>query len=190
MEVKNKDSSFQVPSSFDDINLGLLVHVLKRGIIPLILLIVFFSVCAHFYIKYTPKKYASSAIIITQSQKTESLLDIKPELVISNIEREIEFLKSIPFLTKIVDTTDLQTEYFEKSKLNIYNTELYKACPYSVNIEFKDNILYGTRFYVHPISKNRHELKYEINGNTLIDIVSINEKYSNKYFSIIISKRQ
>ena len=38
MEVKNKDSSFQVPSSFDDINLGLLVHVLKRGIIPLILL--------------------------------------------------------------------------------------------------------------------------------------------------------
>lgn len=105
---------------------------------------VVFILLAYFVNKYSPKEYEVNASIISVQNETSSILTSSNELFTgldalsqnSNIENEINNLKSFARISSTISKLNLETGYFtEKDKLFKETEELYKKSPFTVNVD-------------------------------------------------------
>ena len=129
MENKALTAEAQAPSSpVDDFSLGLLLYILNKSIIWLILIIIISVSLAVIYLRYTPRIYSASTTLILKQQKTSQILGVKTVLDnqdITDVNREIQLIKSNLFAEKVVNNLPLQIGYFKEGKTKFVNTELY-----------------------------------------------------------------
>lgn len=98
------------------------------------------AACSFIYLRYQNPVYRTNAkVIIKDERRSSSTVDINmfndlgSFVSSTNVENEIEVLKSLSLKGKIVDSLNLQIGYFREGRVK--RTELYKASPIEVIID-------------------------------------------------------
>jgi tyrosine-protein kinase Etk/Wzc len=90
---------------------------------------------AYLYLRYTTPIYRVTGTLSFKQEeqrgggKFEDIFNAKN---VSDIQSEIEILKSQALMEKVVDSVNLQTNYFAVGKIKTLN--IYTACPFRLNI--------------------------------------------------------
>lgn len=169
MENKALTAEPQASSSpVDDFNLGLLLYILNKSIIWIILIIIISISLSVIYLRYTPRIYQASTTLILKQQKTAQILGVKTVLDnqdITDINREIQLIKSNLFAEKVVDNLPLQIGYFKEGKTKFVTTELYNSAPFEVKGGYKSDDILNVPVYIKFLDKGKVYVSYNISGH-------------------------
>ena len=169
MENKALTAETQAPSSpVDDFSLGLLLYILNKSIIWLILIVIISVSLSVIYLRYTPRIYQASTTLILKQQKTAQLLGVKTILDnqdITDVNREIQLIKSNLFAGKIIDNLPLQIGYFKEGKTKFVQTELYTSSPFQVEGTYKNEELLNLPIYVKFLGNGKVYVSFSLNGH-------------------------
>jgi len=131
--------------------------------LPLFVLSVAFALLiAYLYLRYTIPIYSVSGSMLVRSEQPGSQRNNELEDLIggnrtSNIQNEIEVLKSRPLMQRVVDSLDLEFSYSAKGKIKTVN--VYKQGPFIIeSLEIFDT----TRSFTLKI-KFQNEREFRIN---------------------------
>src|SRR5690625_5585211 len=108
-----------------------------------ILSIVIVMFCAYAYLRYTLPVYQSTAKLLIEDDKKSgsgtadlaAFSDLAIFSRISNLQNEIEWLKSYSLVEKVVEELDLQKRYVVKArKFGLPDREIYQDLPFHLKI--------------------------------------------------------
>jgi uncharacterized protein involved in exopolysaccharide biosynthesis len=160
-------------------------------------------IIAFVYLRYASYEYqATASIKISSNKESNSQL---PELSamqnyglfssdFSNIDDEIEVMKSRTILEKVVDELDLNIRYFELGRIK--ETELYKNPPIKVNFYDSDSVInkIDTTLYLKINSQSKFSLSSK-ETNKLLDlddenakIYSFGDKIKTSFGNVVITQ--
>jgi len=111
-------------------------------------------ILGRFYLRYTTFQYSSRAVLlIKDAGKSGGLSEqsILADQILSGegkaMDNEIQILKSLTLMEKVVERLNLQVAYYRIG--NLKDTELYKASPFLVDsFDLKSDPTYGKAFYL------------------------------------------
>ena len=146
----NDDISSPFKNMFEDFNLGLFLHVINKSLIWVIAFVVITSVLAHVYLRYTPQIFQSISTLMLKTHKTTQVLGVSDLLRDdeSEINREIQLLKSKLIIGRALKTLPLDIGYFRQGRSKFSNTELYKASPITVEASVKNPMIYHVPIFI------------------------------------------
>src|SRR5688572_15854668 len=89
---------------------------------------------AYLYLRYTTPIYRVTGTLTfgTDEESRGKFDDIFLAKNVSNVQTEIEILKSQPLMERVVDSAKLQTNYFAVGKIKTLN--IYNGSPFRLNI--------------------------------------------------------
>src|SRR5678816_1577050 len=90
---------------------------------------------AYLYLRYTTPIYRVTGTLTfkqDESNRGSRLNDIYLAKSVSDVQSEIEILKSQALMERVVDSAKLQTSYFAVGKIKTLN--IYTDCPFRLNI--------------------------------------------------------
>lgn len=90
---------------------------------------------AYLYLRYTTPIYRVGGTLTFKSDESNrngKFEDIFLAKSVTDIQTEIEILKSQPLMERVVDSAKLQTSYFAVGKIKTLN--IYTSCPFRLNI--------------------------------------------------------
>lgn len=148
------------------------------------------SVCfilAFLYLRYTIPQYQASTTILVKDEKKGGMLSELSAFadlgmgggMKSNVDNEIEILKSRSLVESTVKKLNLNTSFIVSG--NIVDKEIYQDCPIEVYFVDKTNDFYenGFSFKFSEVTPNTFELKNELlHGSSK---VILNEKTTFRY---------
>lgn len=179
-----KDRVFKFSNELD---LGLIVHIIKRNIwIVFLLFFICFSL-AFIYLRYSQTVYQSSSVIqINDDQQTNQILKINNiESNTNKIAEAIEQMRSKIFLKKVIENSDVRISYYNEGTFK--NNELYKSAPYLIKFNIKQKSIFGTKIYISFNSRNTGKLSFIANGKTNEILFNINNFINSPFFDLSIS---
>tara|TARA_R110002020_G_scaffold85914_1_gene211657 strand:- start:95074 stop:97440 length:2367 start_codon:yes stop_codon:yes gene_type:complete len=122
---------------------------------------------AFLYLKYTSENYRTQATILIKDEQNSSLSELAAfedlgltggGLSSSDLENEVEILKSKKLLTQVVEDLDLNVRYFFEG--DIVSTEVYIDRPFTLKIlQGEDNLRDVKELIVTPVSLTEFELQ-------------------------------
>ena len=194
MENKALTAEPQAPSSpVDDFSLGLLLYILNKSIIWLILIIIISVSLSVIYLRYTPRIFQASTTLILKQQKTSQILGVKTVLDnqdITDINREIQLIKSTLFAEKVVNNLPLLVGYFKEGKTKFVQTELYTASPFEVKGNYKDEEILNLPIYVKFLGNGKTYVTFSLNGKDHEYTPDTSNIIEDKYLSIKINVKK
>jgi len=127
---------------------------------------------AYLYLRYTTPIYrVTGTLTFKQDEQSRGgkFNDIFNAKSVSDVQAEIEILKSQALMERVVDSVKLQTSYFAVGKIKTLN--IYTACPFRLNVikltdsftSFKMNFTFPTE---NEFRVNKETTKYKF-GDTL-----------------------
>lgn len=186
----NSSKGGSTPNLAESLNLGLLIYILNKSILWIILII---SVCVFstfIYLRYAPRIYESSAKMMLQVQKSTQILGIE-NLVFekdqSEINREMQVLKSNLMLEQVANRLPLSIGYFKEGKSKFISDDLYTNAPFEIKLVKIAPEFYGEPIYIRLVNKQQYILSYSYEGEQFERKFAPNEKIETSFFSAIIS---
>ena len=196
----------------DEIDLKQVFKTISKYKISIIFITILFFVGSVIFAYYQPNIYSSKTTIQINKeskggQPEDALLKALGEDG-ANIEDEIQIIKSRLVVQKALETLPLGIRYYKYNKIN-KKTEFYKDSPFEVRAEFLDENVYGKKFEILPISKekfkliikpisiynitgmlkNFHVIPYKKSDKIIYNKVhNYNEEIVNEYFKITVTK--
>jgi capsular exopolysaccharide synthesis family protein len=122
-------------ANIEGIDLEKLQAIAKKGAPIIISIFLVCNVAAYLYLRYTKDTFESVSEIKLDVRRDATELGIKTITEDPNaniVAGEIEQIKSKIFLSRLVDSLNLQVSYFNKG--NVLNYELYKSSPFIVEV--------------------------------------------------------
>lgn len=125
---------------------------------------------AYLYLRYTTPIYRVSGTLTFKMEESNrggsKFEDIFLAKSVSDVQSEIEILKSQPLMERVVDSAKLQTSYYAVGKIKTLN--IYTGCPFRLNIlELTDSfIAFRMNFTFTSEDEfrvNKEATKYKIN---------------------------
>jgi len=120
---------------------------------------------ANFYLRYTTFEYSARAILLLKDAgrsgniSTQDILSANDALSGGKaMDNEIQILKSLTLMEKVIKRLNLQVQYFRIGKLK--ETEIYKESPFlldSFELAYQGD--FGTTFYLELKDYNSFILK-------------------------------
>jgi uncharacterized protein involved in exopolysaccharide biosynthesis len=119
---------------------------------------------AYLYLRYTTPIYRVTGTLTfkqdDQSRNSGKFNDIFLAKSVSDVQSEIEILKSQELMERVVDSAKLQTSYFAVGKIKTLN--IYTACPFRLNIiQLKDSFSAFKMNFIFP-SENEFRVNKEV----------------------------
>lgn len=162
-----------------------------------IILIIMLS--AYIYTTVAKKKYTTDATIEIIPKTNQLSSEIKIQLnegnFFRNLKNQISYLKSRSFLQKVIQKSQANIVYFQKSDLK-YN-KINNNLPFKIsNINIKDDSFYGKMFMIKDIGDNSYKLV--LVSNKLLTFQNFknyiqyqfSKELKTKYFDILIEKNK
>ncbi len=179
-----------VKNVFEELNLGLLIHVINRSLLYGLVFIIITATIAYAYLRWTPNVYESSAVLMIKQAKQTQLLGIQDLLKsdMGEIKQEIGLMKSSFIIDRAIDSLDLGIQYFTKGRL--IETENYKTNPYTVKFNVLNPILESNKINIHFLNKNEFEYRYRIKDDIIIEKGFVNKQITNKDFSLLLTLKK
>jgi tyrosine-protein kinase Etk/Wzc len=190
-----KDKSYlgerkTVKSSLEEFNPGIFLHIVRKSVIWVILLVSLFYVGARLYLRFATEIYQSQATIMLKSQKETQVLGVGD--IISDhrnsIDLEIQLLKSKFLISKALENLDLELEFYAKGKIK--NTPLYRSIPFDVDFELLDEQLFNNELTIKILSDGKIRLSYNTDDGKKDFLLKPGKEESNQVFKSTFSKKE
>src|SRR6188768_48981 len=151
---------------------------------------------AYLYLRYTTPIYRVTGTLIFKQEggqsgsgKFDNIFNAKN---VSDLQSEIEILKSQTLMERVVDSVKLQTSYFAVGKIKTLN--IYTDCPFRLNIikltdsfsSFKMNFTFSTENEFR-INKESDKYKFgDVFGNSygLFTLTKVNNGIKGREFNV------
>ncbi len=176
--------------SMDDFNPGLLLYILNNSIIWIILSVVITVTISFLYLRYTPRIYESSTKLILKTEKSTQILGIQGlvfEKDMSEVNREMQMIKSPIMIGTICDSLKLNIGYFKEGKSKFIVEEIYKSSPFKIEGELIDYNISNVPIYLKIINKSKFLISYNADGQDVENEYRFGQALSTKHFSGVIS---
>src|SRR6187431_1253521 len=151
---------------------------------------------AYLYLRYTTPIYRVTGTLTFKQDESNrggsKLNDIYLAKTVSDVQSEIEILKSQELMERIVDSAKLQTSYFAVGKIKTLN--IYNSCPFRLNIikltdsfsSFKMNFTFPTENEFR-VNKEPSRFKFgDVFGNAygLFTLTKVHNGAKGKEFNV------
>src|SRR6185503_20156644 len=117
---------------------------------------------AYLYLRYTTPIYRVTGTLSFKQEEQNrggKFNDIFLAKSVSDVQSEIEILKSQELMERVVDSAELQTSYFAVGKIKTLN--IYNSCPFRLNIiRLKDSFASFKMNFIFP-SENEFRVNKE-----------------------------
>lgn len=136
-----------------------------------------FSVLAFIHNRYSVFIYRTSArVYIVEDQDGGSKSNIFSDLgvmpSVSNVDNEIELMKSRKLIAKVVDSLQLRYVYIDKNSVTgLKAEEVYNVTPFRLISQKLDSLASAYVFHVDIISEEKVHLTYELKARQFISKV-------------------
>ena len=150
---------------------------------------------AYLYLRYTTPIYRVTGTLTFKSEEQNrggKFDDIFLAKSVSDVQTEIEILKSQHLMQRVVDTAQLQTSYFAVGKIKTLN--IYNGSPFRLNIlKLTDSFAFFKMNFTFPSENefrvNKETAKYkfgDVFGNTygLFSLTKVREGVNGKEFNV------
>ncbi len=150
---------------------------------------------AYLYLRYTTPIYRVTGTLTFKSEEQNrggKFDDIFLAKSVSDVQTEIEILKSQHLMQRVVDTAQLQTTYFAVGKIKTLN--IYNGSPFRLNIlKLTDSFAFFKMNFTFPSENefrvNKETAKYkfgDVFGNTygLFSLTKVREGVNGKEFNV------
>lgn len=117
---------------------------------------------AYLYLRWSTPIYRVGGTITFKTDENprgDKFNDIFLAKSVSDIQTEIEILKSRPLMERVVDTAKLQVNYFAIGKIKTLN--IYKSCPFRLEIIKINDTLIPFRLNVLFVNENEFRINKE-----------------------------
>ncbi len=144
------------PEAIDFNKLGL---ILKSNRIWILLIFILINTAAYLIIRYSKEVYESHSELKLDIKSDATELGFKPFVEDQNlniISGEIELIQSRLFLSRLLDSIDLNVSYFNSGEILDY--EFFGRTPYTVEYQISNSAFYNTPFYIEE-EKNGYTLQ-------------------------------
>jgi capsular exopolysaccharide synthesis family protein len=182
----------------DEIDLRLLFQEIRRNWHYFLFSIIFFSIGALLYIRFTLPVYEARTSVLVKDTKntTKNIEDLFTGDLFGNtknIATEIGILKSRSILDETIRDLNLEISYYSNSPL--FKLPLYKNHPFSIEPLRVTNGIYDEKFELTILDSSRFKLEADISNSYLKNysysaIHRFGEDIRNSYFTFKISKEQ
>lgn len=152
---------------------GLFLHIVKRSLLWVILLIVVAFGAAFLYLRYTPEIYEARAIIqLSEEDSGERIVNVSRASQDHAIEARVELLRSKLLIQRTLAKMPIEVSYFAKGR--ILTNEHYVISPYRVELlELKNEALRNKPIFV----------EFDTNSFTLI---AAGQQYDNLPYGMVV----
>ena len=171
-----------------DFEIGLFIYLLGKvkWLILSSFLALFFG--AFIYMRYTPKMYqTSSTIQINIKEQPDEFLDIYSYQQQTNINSEVELMKSQKIINKTIQNLNSEIQYYSEG--DILTRDLYKRSPFKlVDFKLKNLSLSSSPLYI-SFDNEYFKITNSTKSITYAEYIKNNTFFSNEHFSgkLIIS---
>jgi len=145
------------------------LKLILRKSMPWILLIFIIHFTASFlFLRYTKPMYQSNSEIKLDQKNQSNILGLPQLEQTSNfglLSSEIELIKSRLFFNKVIETVDLNPQYFTYGK--ILDDEKYLTPPFTIEYKILDANIFNVPIDISFIDEKSFELSYSIGKETL-----------------------
>ena len=172
------DGTQPQPADSSENDLKGVLQTLARHKISIVILVVFFTVGAALFAYFRPDIYAAEVSLELSSESSALSTDIMAQALgggNSNLANEIIIIQSRFLASKALEYLDIGTRYFTEK--NLREVELYKNSPFVVSSNYLDEKLYGRRFSVIPLDKERYELRLDPPGGLKNQLTALLRSY-------------
>lgn len=165
METKEHTSATTPTESIDFNKLTIIV---RKNLIWVVLIFLLINVSTHLILRYWPDEYESHSTIKLDIKNEASDLGIKGFVDESNqnlVSGEIELIRSRMFLTRVLDSINLDVGYYNKGDL--MNHEFFGSTPFTVSYTILNPSAYNQSFFVAEQEGNAITVKQGQDGQPI-----------------------
>ncbi|NNC95605.1 MAG: polysaccharide biosynthesis tyrosine autokinase [Chitinophagales bacterium] len=187
--MQNKEPNQEsVRTLIDDFNPGLFVHIIQKSLKWVLFFLILSTTLSYIYLRYTPRIFQSVSTLMLKTQETSQVLGISDLMRDdeSEINREIQLLKSRLILDRALATLPLDVSYFRQGRSRFFNTELYQTSPFQVNGKLLDPRFEGVPVYIEILDKYNYKIKYSFDDLLVEDVRTFGETLESQFFKISI----
>ena len=136
-EIKNTEENIlryreRINNFSKEFELGLFLFLLNKVKWIIILLFIISFCSGYLYLRYTPKKFkTNSTIQLNIKKQSEEFLNIYSYQQQTNLNSEVELIKSQIIIDKTIESLKINTKYFSQGE--IITRDLYKFSPFKIN---------------------------------------------------------
>jgi len=145
---------------------------------------------ARYYNWYTNPIYAVTAKLLVKddnSGKDKLLKQLEIDKPSKNIENEIEILRSHNLLAKVLNELDFEVSYFLIGDVKV--SEVYKDCPFKVEVVQLDYGAYFDDFTVELIDNETFEFTFELGAEPVTYQHQFGDTLNFELGTIVLNKR-
>ena len=153
MIITNTDNEYQsykqrLENFSNNLDVGLLIDIIIKSKWWYVVFFSIASISVFLYLRYSERIYQSQTVIQIVNSDANQILQLNPLNSEGNnkVSEAIEQIRSKTFLERIVDILNLQITYFNEGTFK--NHELYKNTLYLVDVNIKQDDIYGKKIYV------------------------------------------
>jgi len=177
----------------DEIDLRELFSTIRENIWTIIMITILSILIAGAYLYWTKAVYSSNVIVALESEKKsnglDNILNLGSGMIGNNLgEERLQLakvtLKSKKFIDTIIDKLDVEREYFIKK--NFRKVELENFSNLKIDINYKNQDLYGEDFEIIPLTEQKFLLK--VDAIDYKEIHKYSEKVDTSDFTIRVIK--
>ena len=186
-DLKNADENIlrykdRMSNLSKDFEIGLFIYLLAKVKWIIIMTIIGFGIGSFLYLRYTPKMYQTSATVqINIKDQPDEFLDIYSYQQQTNINSEVELMKSQKILNSCIDNLNVTLQYYSEG--DILTRDLYNRSPFEFEqFKLKNSNLTSTPLY---ISYNNNYFSITNKTKTIVyaSYIQKNKFFSNDNFS-------
>jgi hypothetical protein len=194
-DFKQTEESFQrykenLTSLSQEFELGLFLYLLNKIKWIIVAIILLFTFGAQMYLRYTPEIYKTQALLqVAIKDQPSELSEIYSNSFnpSTNLNAEIELIKSQKSISRLIEKLDLNIFYFSEGEVLtrfLYNSSSFKLENFSV----KDTTIISQKIYLN-FQDNYFNLTDEKKEKIYAEYIEPNKFFSSKYLSGVISSK-
>ena len=194
-DFKQTEESFQrykenLTSLSQEFELGLFLYLINKIKWIIVAIILLFTFGAQMYLRYTPEIYKTQALLqVAIKDQPSELSEIYSNSFnpSTNLNAEIELIKSQKSISRLIEKLDLNIFYFSEGEVLtrfLYNSSSFKLENFSV----KDTTIISQKIYLN-FEDNYFNLTDEKKEKIYAEYIEPNKFFSSKYLSGVISSK-
>ena len=160
----------------EEFDLSLFLFITKRSLTWALVFYILAIIAAYLFVRYSTEEYQTSAVIqINQENTASTILNVSNPLEPQEkIESKIELIRSKVFLNRALSKLPLQISYYNKGTFKTY--ENYVSSGYVIEVNVKNDVVYGKPFFIDFLSYNEAEITYiaNITGEKIKNVYKTN----------------
>ena len=165
--------------------------IFKKSVPWMILIVIILFTAAFLFLRYTKPIFQSNSEIKLDQENQSNILGIPQLEQTSNfglLSSEIELIRSRLFFNKVIETVNLNPQYFTYGK--VLDDEKYLIPPFTIEYKVLDANIYNIPVDITYLDENSFEISYMINKEKYVYTKNFNDSIKTPHLDCIVNLNQ